>query len=159
MDAAARKLVLRMVSDGLYAVTARSGEAVGAMTANWITQSSFDPPLVALAVQSDSHSCRVIDASRAFAVNVYDSGQRDLAGQLGMKWARHPEKLDGLAIRCGPATGSPLLAETLGWVECRVLSRHPSGDHTLFLAEVVEAGINREGAPLTLREAGYKYAG
>jgi len=35
----------------------------------------------------------------------------------------------------------------------------PCGDHIVFVAEVVEAGQNREGVPLTLKEAGFKYSG
>ncbi len=129
------------------------------MTANWITQSSFEPPLIALAVEADSHSRKVIEASGMFAVNIYETGQRELAGQLGKTWAKHPEKFDTVATRPGPATGSPLLDAALGWVECKVVGSVPSGDHVLFVAEVVEVGLNREGAPLTLKEAGFKYAG
>lgn len=159
MDTAAKKTVLRMFSYGLHAVTARHGGEVSAMTVNWITQSSFDPPMVALAVEADSHSRRVIEASGAFAVNVYDSGAREFAGKLGMTWVKHPEKLDSLNGRSSPVTGSPLLESALGWVECKVVGSIPSGDHILLVAEVVEAGVNREGTPLTLKEAGFKYGG
>jgi flavin reductase (DIM6/NTAB) family NADH-FMN oxidoreductase RutF len=159
MDTSAKKTVLRSFSYGLYAVTARHGAETSAMTVNWITQSSFDPPMVALAVEADSHSRKVIEAGGAFAVNVYESGGREFAGRLGMTFAKHPEKVNDLAARPGPVTGSPLLADALGWVECRVAGSLPSGDHVLFLAEVVEAGVNREGAPLTLKDAGFKYGG
>jgi flavin reductase (DIM6/NTAB) family NADH-FMN oxidoreductase RutF len=159
MDAALKKTVLRMFTYGLYAVTAKHGDEVSMMTANWLTQSSFDPPMITLAVEGDSHSLRVIQASGAFAINVYDNTQRELAGHLGMTWAKHPEKLESLKWRPGPVTGSPTLEDTLAWVECKVVSSLPSGDHTLFVAEVVEVGQNREGAPLTLKDAGFKYAG
>ena len=159
MDPAIKKQVLRLFTYGLYAVTARHGDDVSAMTANWITQVAFEPPMLALAVQNESHSRKVIEASGAFAVNVYETGQREEAGGLGRKFAKHPEKLGDLQSKPGPATSSPLLDLALGWVECRVHSSQPAGDHTLFLAEVVEAGLNREGTPLTLQEAGFKYAG
>ncbi|HLE30223.1 MAG TPA: flavin reductase family protein [Anaerolineales bacterium] len=159
MDTATKKTVLRMFTYGLYAVTARHGDEASAMTANWVTQSSFEPPLIALAVEADSHTRKVIEASGMFAVNIYETGQRELAGQLGKTWAKHHEKFDGVATRPGPATGSPLLDAALGWVECKVVGSVPSGDHVLFVAEVVEVGLNREGAPLTLKEAGFKYAG
>ena len=53
----------------------------------------------------------------------------------------------------------PVLDAALAWVECRVQGSLPAGDHVLFVAEVVEVGQNREGTPLTLKEAGFKYAG
>ena len=159
MDPVVKKSVLRLFTYGLYAVGARQGDVVSGMTANWVVQSSFEPPMLALAVEADSHTCQVIRASGALAVSVYESGQRELAGRLGRTFAKHPEKLDGEIWKAGPLTGSPVLAEALGWVECRVQSSTPSGDHILFVAEVVEAGQNREGAPLTLKEAGFKYSG
>lgn len=159
MDAALKKTVLRLFTYGLYAVTAKHGDEVSAMTVNWLTQTSFEPPMLALAVEADSHSRQVIEASGAFAVNVYESGQRELAGQLGRTFAKHPDKVQTVAWRPGPATGSPLLEPGLAWVECRLRGSLPAGDHILFVAEVVEVGQNREGTPLSLKEAGFKYAG
>ncbi len=158
MDTAAKKSVLRMFSYGLFAVTAKHGEEVSAMTVNWITQASFEPPMLALAVEQDSHSRKVIEASGAFAVNVYETGQRDLAGQLGKTQGKHPAKFNEVPHRAAPS-GLPLLEAALGWVECRVVSSVPSGDHIVFIAEVVEAGVNREGTPLTLKETGFRYFG
>jgi flavin reductase (DIM6/NTAB) family NADH-FMN oxidoreductase RutF len=89
----------------------------------------------------------------------YVEAMRELAGQLGRTWAKHPAKLDDIAWKPGPATGSPVLDIALGRVECRVQNSMPAGDHTLYLAEVVEAGLNREGVPLTLKETGLKYFG
>lgn len=159
MDPAVKKSVLRLFTYGLYAVGARHGDEVSGMTANWLVQASFEPPMLALAVEADSHTCQVIRASGAFAVSVYESGQRELAGGLGRTFAKHPEKLDTLNWKPGPATGSPVLEAALGWVECRVTNSMSAGDHVLFVGEVIEAGQNREGQPLTLKEAGFKYSG
>jgi flavin reductase (DIM6/NTAB) family NADH-FMN oxidoreductase RutF len=159
VDPAVKKSVLRLFTYGLYAVAARHGDEASGMTANWVVQSSFEPPMLALAVETDSHTCRVIQASGAFAVSLYETGQRELAGKLGRTFAKHPEKLGGLGWKPGPATGSPVLDEALGWLECRVRGSLPSGDHIVFVAEVVEAVQNREGMPLTLKEAGFKYSG
>jgi len=159
MDEAIKKTVLRMFTYGLYAVTAKHGDEMSVMTANWITQSSFTPPMVALAVESDSHSRRVIEASGAFAINVYEVEQREIAGKLGRTWAKHPEKLEGVAWQPGPVTGSPILEIALGWVECQVVSSLSSGYHIVYVAKVAEVGLNHEGIPLTFKEAGFKYAG
>ena len=159
MDSATKKTVLRMMTYGLYAVTAGHGDDVSVMTANWLMQSSFEPPMLTLAVEADSHTRSVIERDAAFAVNIYESGQRELAGSLGRTFAKHPEKIAGLDWHPGPVTGSPILTAALAWVECRVVNSVPSGDHVLFITEVVEVGLNREGAALTLKETGFKYAG
>lgn len=159
MDNALKKTVLRMFTYGLYAATAKHGDDVSIMTVNWLTQCSFEPPMLVLAAEGDSHSRQVIEASRAFALNLYESGQRELAGSLGRTFGKHPEKIAEVAWKPGPLTGSPLLETALGWVECKIVSNMPAGDHILFVAEVVDVGLNREGVPLTLKETGFKYAG
>lgn len=159
MDPAVKKAALRMFTYGLYAVTAKHGDELSAMTVNWITQASFDPPLIALAVEHDSHSRQVIEAAGTFAVNIYETGQRELAGSLGRTFAKHPDKITGTAWTPGAATGSPILEAALAWVECRVQSATPAGDHIILVAEVIEAGQHRPGTPLTIAEAGFKYSG
>src|SRR5438270_10944376 len=95
-----------------------------------------------------------------FAVNVLSQGQRELAGKLGRSSANTPQKLKGIKTKPAPVSGAPILTEALGWIECRVVATLPSGDHTLVLGEVVEAGVEHDGGqPLTLPDAGFKYAG
>ena len=160
MDEAAKKTVLRLFPYGLYAVTVKhSGEEHG-MTANWVTQASFDPPMVVVAVENTSKTIGMIRDTHHFAVNVLSQGQRELAGKLGRSSANTPQKLKGIKTKPAPVSGAPILAEALGWIECRVVATLPSGDHTLVLGEVVEAAVEHEGGqPLTLQEAGFKYAG
>jgi len=95
-----------------------------------------------------------------FVVNVLQQGQRGLAGKLVRTSADAPQKLNVIRMKPAPRSGAPLLADALGWVECRVIATLPAGDHTLVLGEVVEAGVEHGDAqPLTLQEAGFKYSG
>jgi len=158
MDEAAKKAVLRLIPYGLFAVTATDGDLASGMTANWLTQVSFEPPLVAVAVENDARTLRLIRAGGHFAVNVLASGQRELAGLLGRRSKNVPDKLQQAEYRAGD-TGAPLLAAALGYVECRVLREVPAGDHTLVIGEVIAAGLREAGEPLTLRETGFRYAG
>ena len=148
-----------MFTYGLYAVTARHGDQVAAMTANFLTQSAFTPPMIAVAVELDSKTHRIIEASGHFAVNVFESGQGELAGQLGRKSKNKPDKFDNVPWTSGPATGAPILEDALSWLECQVRSKVESGDHTIFVAAVVEAGVRREGIPLTMAETGFQHSG
>ncbi len=78
---------------------------------------------------------------------------------MGRKSAKSPGKFEGVPWRPGPATSSPILEAALAWVECRVTGKVASGDHTVYVAQVVEAGVQREGAPLTMAETGFKHSG
>jgi flavin reductase (DIM6/NTAB) family NADH-FMN oxidoreductase RutF len=158
MDQAAKKTVLRMFTYGLHAISVREGDRVNAFTANWITQVAFDPPMVALAVENSGASIEPLRASGRFAVSVFGTGQRELAGHFGRPSARIPDKLAGTAWHPSPV-GLPILDEALGWLECSVRGSLPAGDHTVFVAEVVEAGVLREDQPLSMAETGFRYYG
>ena len=159
MDPAVKKRVLRSFTYGLYIVTVADGDSVNAFTANWLTQASFDPPMLVFAMENDARSLGMIQSAGTFAVNVVPEGGRELAARMGRSSTKDPNKLASVQYERGPVTGSPVHHECIGWVECRLLSSTPAGDHTLLLGEVVGAGEGREARPLTLAEAGFRYSG
>jgi flavin reductase (DIM6/NTAB) family NADH-FMN oxidoreductase RutF len=158
MDPAVKKHVLRLFTYGLYAVMCTDGEEVNAFTANWLTQVSFDPPLLAVSVENVTKSLPMILHSRKFTVNVLRSGQRDLAGKLGKSALKFPEKLVGIPYDM-PLEEYPVLRDALAWVACVVRDTVPAGDSTLVVAEVIDTGILAEGQPLTMAETGFRHAG
>ncbi len=159
MNENAKKTILRHFPYGLYAVTVMSEGEDHAMTANWVMQAAFAPPMLVVAIENESKSLPMIRDARAFAVNVFADGQRDLAARLGRSSRNAPHKLLGVETRPAPVTGAPVLTGGLGWLECRLVATMPSGDHTLVLGEVVEAGVEHEGKALTLAATGMKYSG
>lgn len=158
MDDKTKKQVLRTFTYGLYAISCADEGEVNLFTANWMTQISFEPPLLALSVENDSKSLPMIQRSRKCTVNVLHSGQRELAGKLGKSAIYHPEKLADIEYTLG-ANGCPLLTGALAWVACEVRHSIEAGDSTLFVVEVVDVGMTGEGQPLTMKEAGFRHAG
>jgi flavin reductase (DIM6/NTAB) family NADH-FMN oxidoreductase RutF len=158
MDLAVKKQVLRLFTYGLYAVTCLEGDETNAFTANWLSQVSFDPPLLAVSIENASKSLPMIQRSRKFAVNVLRSGQNKLAGTLGRSALKNPEKLKGIAYSTN-ADGYVVLHDALAWVACEVQQIVPAGDSTLIVAAVVDTGLLGEGAALTMAEAGFRHAG
>ena len=158
MDDAAKKEALRLFTYGLYAITSGGATQRNAFTANWVSQVSFDPPLVVLSIENDSVSLPIIRETGLFAINVYSADQRDLAGMLGKSFSKHPEKLATLSFGEGE-TGCPVLLECAAYVECRKEGEMPAGDSTLLLAQVVSATVLRRAEPLTMLAAGFRHAG
>src|SRR6476620_7783610 len=118
-DQAAKKKVLRDFTYGLYAVTAAHEGERGVFTANWLSQASFDPPLVMLSVENDSSTLPLIRASGRFAICPLDEGQKQLAAALGKPKARAGDKYDALDLAVVETeSGVPALAESLGYVVC-----------------------------------------
>src|SRR5713101_7168064 len=112
MDPNAKKTTLRMIPYGLYVLTAanKSGQ-VAAATVNWVTQASFEPPLVVVGVKADSHAHALIKETKAFALNVLGKGQQALAFTFFKPAARDGQTISGEPFRPG-TTGAPILAST-----------------------------------------------
>ncbi len=159
MDEAAKKQVLRLFTYGLYALTARDGEDASAMTVNWATQVSFAPPLVAVSIERESRTGATALRTGQFALCIFAAEQRELAGRLGRHSAKVPEKFAGVPWEPAPITGCPLIAGTLGALECQIVNRMEAGDSFLVLAEVIAAHATEDGEPLTMRAAGFRHAG
>lgn len=156
----ARRTVLRWFTYGLYCVTSAAGDETGAFTANWLSQASFEPPMVMISVEADSHSLPVIRASGRFAINVFASGQRELAGHFGKKTRHAGNKLEGIDYHLDHF-GQPIIDEALGYVICETAGELPAGDSVVLVANVVEAVVlaSPDRAGLTMAEAGFRHAG
>src|SRR5688572_7907502 len=76
---AAKKTALLMIPYGLYVLGAREGDEINAGTVNWVTQCSFQPPLVAIGVKRDSHLYAMLQSTPVFSLSFLESGQKDLA--------------------------------------------------------------------------------
>ena len=163
MDNDAKKTALRMIPYGLYVLTAESKDGkVAAATVNWVTQAAFAPPLVAVGVKADSGAHAIIKSSGTFALNVLTKGQNGLAFTFFKSLEREGDSIGGEAFSAGKATGAPILAKAAAFVECKLVDTVEKGDHSLFVGEVVEAGVAApiEGRPddrtLLLKDLGEK---
>ena len=158
MNEAATHNVLERLACGLHALTVKHDGEEHGMTASWVSQASFHPPMIVVAVENRAKAVGMIRDAHHFALSVLRAGQRDVAEKLGRASAGAPNKLKGIKTKPAPTSGVPVLADALGWVECRAVATLPSGDHTLVLGEVLEAAVEHQDAePLTLREAGLEY--
>lgn len=158
MDPNIKKQALRTFTYGLYAVSCVDGDEVNIFTVNWLSQVSFEPPLLAVSIEHVTKSLPMILHSGILTVNVLRAGQRELAGKLGKSALKQPDKLAGIAYDIG-ANGCPILRDALAWVACEVRNTVEAGDSTLIVAEVVDAGMLAEGPSLTMSEAGFRHAG
>jgi flavin reductase (DIM6/NTAB) family NADH-FMN oxidoreductase RutF len=138
MDPNAKKTALRMIPYGLFVLTAakKGGGEVAAATVNWVTQVSFEPPLVAVGVKADSHAHPLIKETKAFALNVLGKGQQALAFTFFKPAELKDGKLSGEAFKPG-TTGSPILANAPAFVECTLEGSVEIGDDaTLWLKDL-----------------------
>jgi len=160
VDPQAKKLALRSIQYGLQVLTSIDGEELAAAGVNWLSQASFEPPLVMVAVKADNDSHAIIERSGVLAINVLGEDQLDIGKAFFRTTKVEGDTLNGYRYEPGPTTGCPLLVDVPYWFEARVTDAVKRGDHTVFVAEVVDAGVRDEHAtPLLLRATGMNYGG
>jgi flavin reductase (DIM6/NTAB) family NADH-FMN oxidoreductase RutF len=147
-----RRLMGRWAT-GVSVVTSHGPAGDVGLTVNAFLSVSLAPPTILISLSRDADSTPVIEATRAFAVNLLAFDQRDLSERFAQA-VPPAAKFRDLPLERG-ATGVPLLAGTLGALEARVRSQLDSSDHRLFLGEVVSVRAGREVPPLLFFRSGY----
>lgn len=162
MDTEAKKTALRMIPYGLYVLTAEGSDGkVAASTVNWVTQTAFQPPLVVVGVKADSGAHAIIKDSRTFALNILGKDQKNQAFTFFKPLEREGNTIGGEPFRRG-TLGAPILEKAPAFIECQLLDTIEKGDHSIFIGEVKDAGVNAQpqGRPddmtLALRDLGEK---
>jgi flavin reductase (DIM6/NTAB) family NADH-FMN oxidoreductase RutF len=146
MNNDAKKTVLRMIPYGIYVLTADDGKGnIAAATVNFVTQSSFAPPLLVVGIKADSGAYKTVKAANAFALNMLGKDQKALAFTFFRPADLSDGKISGQPYHKG-ASGAPILSEAPGAVECKVAAVIEQGDHHIVVGEVIEAHLHRPPA-------------
>ncbi len=136
----------------LWLVTAQTGSRRGGLIATFVSQASIVPemPRVLVGIAKQHHTWELVEAAGAFALHLLGEERLDWVWRFGLQSSRQTDKLEGLSFRDG-VTGSPLLTDALGWLDCRVEAELDTGDRTVYLAEVLDAGSIHSGSALTIK--------
>ncbi len=151
--------VLRQIPYNLFAIgVGATPHDENAYIGSWVTQCSFDPPRIAIAIRNDTSSWKMLDDDGVFTVNLLSKDQISLARKLVKPSHRVGDKL-GKISHYEEVTGAPLLRDAIAFLECRVFASLETGDHTLVVGDVVNAGQNSSEEPLTCADVGWHYGG
>ena len=153
MNEAAKKTVLRRFPYGLYAVTVAHGGEEHGMTANWVSQAAFEPPMVVVAVENTSKTIGMIRDAHHFAINVLCANQHYLSRQFSTP---AEDKFAGVEFEEGSG-GVPILGGVLAHFVCRNVRQVEAGDHVIVIGEV-EHFESSEGEPLVFHSGAYRVA-
>ena len=147
------------IPNALALVGSRAGDERNAMTASWITQLSMDPVLIGVAVDNDAVTHRLISEGGSFTVNLWDAEDTKVFVKFSKPATDDGDALNGRPVR--PATtGAPIFEDALAWMDCEVRQSIDLGTHTLFVGEVVDAGINNDDArAAAMSDTRMKYGG
>ena len=147
------------IPTALALIGSRAGDERNAMTASWITQLSMEPVLVGVGVENDAVTHRLISEGGSFTVNLWDASDTRVFVKFSKPAVDDGTTLNGRAVRAA-TTGAPVFEEALAWMDCEVRHRLDLGTHTLFVGEIVDAGIqNDDVRPASISDTRMKYGG
>lgn len=136
IDSQSFKEALSQFASGVTVVTTHLDGRNFGLTVSAFTSLSLDPPLVLVCLDRRLQTHKVIEKSKIFAVNIL--GEHQL--EFGKRFAGlRPEVMDRFeGLECAKAvTGSPILPECLGWIDCSLWRVYEGGDHSIFVGEVL----------------------
>lgn len=143
--------VLGRFATGITIVTTRDADARDhGMTVSAFSSLSLDPPLVLVCIGHEATMAPVMATAESFAVNVLSANQEALSRRFSGKL---DDRFSDVGMTRGPL-GNVILSEVLASLECRVISRHPAGDHVIVIGQV-ESAAAQDGRPLLYYRGGY----
>ena len=146
------RAVMGRFPHGVAVVTVEvRGQRAGLTIASLVSL-SLEPPLVGFAVRRGAALHELLREPGEFAVSLLAAGQEALA----QHFARGVPPIalwEGVAVR--DAEGPPLLEGAVGWLRCRVVSEHETGDHTFFVGSVEHAEPGPAERPLVFHRQSF----
>ena len=124
------------------------------MTANSVTSVSLDPPLVLVCVEKKADTHDILTKAGVFAVSILGQDQARVSDKFAKKEFEGAHGLAGVPHSFA-VTGSPIIDGCLGYLDCRTVSEHHGGDHTIFIGEVLDARETSGGDPLVFYRGRY----
>lgn len=129
------------------------------MTTSWITQLSMEPVLVGVSVDNLAVTHRLITAGGSFTINLWPVDDTKVFVKFSKPAAFADMTLNGRAVRAG-VSGAPVFEEAAAYLDCEVGQTHDLGSHTLFIGEVVDAGVRDDEARVaSMSDTRMKYDG
>ena len=144
------KKALYQLTYGVFMLSTRTGDKANGCITNTCMQVANSPTRVAISVLNSNYTCEMIKESGVFALSLLDNTCTfETIKHFGFQSGRDVDKFEGLSLPVD-VNGNPYLTwQTCAVISCRVTESHELGSHTMFIAEVVDAIVTSEHAPLT----------
>lgn len=136
---------LGRIVGSLSIVTTRQGELSGAMVASWVSQATFSPPGLTIAVAKERAIESLLPINSTFVLNVLQDGKHlGLMKHFLKPFAPGEDRFAGVETTTAE-NGAPILQVALAHLECRVQNRLECGDHWVLYATVERGQVQSEG--------------
>ncbi|MEL6785800.1 MAG: diflavin flavoprotein [Cyanobacteria bacterium J06607_15] len=124
------------LSGGLYIITATKGDVSSAMLASWVSQASFEPIGLTIAVAKDRAIESLMQVGDRFVLNILEEGKyQGLMKHFLKRFKPGADRFAGVKTQTAN-NGSPILTDALAYLECEVQSRMECSDHWIVYSKV-----------------------
>jgi flavin reductase (DIM6/NTAB) family NADH-FMN oxidoreductase RutF len=147
-----REVMRRFAAPVAVVTTELEGERFG-LTVGSLVSLSLEPPLVGVSIGRDSSSHEPIRRAGGWTASLLSGNQRTLAQHFARSGIPPVALWTGVEVRDCPR--GPLIEGALAWLECRTVSEHEAGDHTIFVGEVETTELGTSGTGLVYRGGEY----
>lgn len=146
--------ILDVLPTGVAIVTSRKGEKINGLTVAWMTQVSYNPPLVVVSIAPQRYTYEFIMESKVFAINLLSPEHQKLAKHFGSVSGRKADKFKNVACST-KHTGAPILDAAFAYLECEVVATYAAGDHSLIVGHVIASETRKNVSPLLFKSKDY----
>ena len=143
-----REVMRRFPAPVAVVTTALDRERFG-LTVGSLVSLSLTPPLVGISIGKDSSSHEPIRRAGGWAASLLGAGQTRIAQHFARSGIPPLALWVGVDVRDGQR--GPLVDGAIAWLECRTVSEHEAGDHTIFVGEVESTQLGAGGQGLVYR--------
>ena len=105
------------------------------MTVSAFTSVSLEPPLVLVCIRNESNATGFLSKAKRFCVNILSEDQRPIAEKFSL--TGESGRFIDLDYYVGKG-GSPVIRDSLGFIDCKITRELHEGDHTIFIGEAID---------------------
>ena len=144
----------RSIPYGVYVLTTRQEGGACGMVVSWVSQVSYSPPLLMVALRHNRKAIAAIQKTGLFSLSLLQAGQESYIPRI--KAVPDPQTFPFIDAGSGDA---PFIRDALASFACRLFTTMKTGDHVLMIGEVLSASASPGGKPLATPDYGKTYIG
>ncbi len=138
------------LSYGMYVISSELDGRLNGQIANTVFQITSEPKIMAVSINKQNLTHRFIRESGRFSISVLsETTPMEFIGTFGFNSGKDIDKFKDIEYKKGE-TGVPVVTQNaLSYFELKVEQQIDVHTHTIFIGEVINADLLRDGEPMT----------
>lgn len=140
--------VLDKIVTGVSVVTTSVDGVPFGMTASWVARISNNPFMISMSIAHKNYTHDKIKERNFVGLNVMSLDAKDTVIHFGTKSGENINKFEGIDIKYSFYENPMITNGVIAYLDCKIIQQFVAGDHTLFLAEVIDGNLGENSSPM-----------